>query len=132
MAKPLIMYHPATHLVYHMFTQENTWNGGIFLYPYEEAVARLTEARPYLLKCQFTLYHPRRTRDNGADWLKRISSANRSGNDGLAYVLRKQEPQYMMMSDKEYLAHVPDAPMCYILLDLHQITVLDSEVRQVS
>lgn len=125
---PRVVLHHATRAQFDTFDFSKTVDGGV--HGGTEAQARMRGGKSArLIAFEVDINHPRRCRDEGGNWAKRIKQARAAGHDAIVYLNRYEGiPAARVdqaiadgvdldaLSDSAFKKRVPEAEDSYIIL----------------
>lgn len=137
----LTLYHATTAQITTLDPAQTT-DGGLHFGSYAQATMRTSGSSRTIYEAQLSIEKPRRCKDLGGGWDKKIRSAKSAGFDGIVYlnryeglttevIDRLQEHGVLdkldSLSDAEFKKFVPEAHDSFIVFNAHQVRVLNHE-----
>jgi len=132
---PLMVVHGSNHVI-DQFDPTKTLDGGVHFGTVDQANMRSAGNGKNLIPVYLNIVNPRRCKDGGSDWKKKIQSAKKAGYDGIVYLNRYEgitterinqlSASGMLnkldsLSDKEFKKYVPEARDSYVAFEKMQI-----------
>lgn len=135
---PLVVYH-GTKDRFDSFERAKTIDGAFHFGTREQAIVRMGR-EGFLVGAYLEIRNPRRSKDLGKGWKKKIESAKRSRHDGIVYLNRYEgisrdtvmraygeRKDLDLVTDAEFLKYAPEVRDSYIVFYPQQIRVVSVE-----
>jgi hypothetical protein len=131
----MTLYH-ATRANFETFDPSKTVDGGLHFGAAEQARMR-AGAKARLIEVEITIENPRRSRDLGSQWAKKIRSARNEGHDAIVYLNRyeglslarveeaiQDKVNLDDLTDAQFRKRIPEATDSYIVFDPALVRVI--------
>lgn len=136
--QPLVVYH-GTKDRFDSFERAKTSDGGFHFGTRDQAIMRSGRSG-FLIKALLEIRNPRRSKDLGGSWKKKIESAKGAGHDGIVYLNRyegisratvtrayEERKDLDLVTDAEFHKYAPETRDSYIAFYPAQIRIISVE-----